>query len=73
MICWFSLSTFISTQNFCSFSFEKQSKTVVFSILTLMSPIFDMRPLMAYQALRREKSPDLDATKAHSLNFAPSA
>ena len=44
-----------------------------FVVLTLMSPIFDMRPPIAYQALRREKSPDFDATNAHSLNFAPSA
>ena len=38
-----------------------------------MSPIFEIRPPIAYQALRREKSPDLDATNEQSLNFAPSA
>ena len=36
---------------------------------TFMSPIFDMRPAIAYQALRREKSFDLAAIIANNLNL----
>ena len=34
-----------------------------------MSPIFEMRPAIAYHALRREKSFDLDAIIANNLNL----